>query len=394
MNYDIRIPLLEPVFTGKEREYLTHCLETRWVSGDGEYVGLLEKRLSGLLGDRSAVGVSSGTAGLFLALLVTGVKPQTEVVVPALTFAATASPVVHLHAVPVFLDVEEQTLGLDPEKLEHFCRKRLVRRNGMNYNRDSGRAVAAVVVAHLYGLPARIGEIREICRRYGLTLIEDAAEALGARTVSGPCGTFGSVAVFSFNGNKLVSGGSGGMVVGEDADLLRQVRLWSNQYRDPENSWNHLRAGFNYRLNNLTAAVALAQLEKLPEKIERKRRLHETYQVLLQDFPGLRLLTENLTDHGTYWLNTVFLERPTALETVQQLREAGIETRPVFQPLHLMPAFAGYPVYDVESALHLARRGISLPSSENLTEDEQRRVVNALLAQVSSELAEEVVQHA
>lgn len=376
------IPLCEPLFEGREKEYLANCIDSGWVSSAGQYVRQLEEGFEQIMPGCRAAAVSSGTAAMFLALRGLRVPPDAEVIVQNVTFAGTINPVIHLGARPLLMDIDTSTLSLDPEKLNDFFRNRIIRRNGINYNRESGRAVAAVIVAHLYGLPARIEEIAAVCSRYGVPLIEDAAESLGATWDERPTGTFGQVAIFSLNGNKLVTGGSGGVVVSSDVKLIQEVKRWSDHYRSEEDRWVYERAGYNYQLNNLQAAVALAQLERLPEKIARKRQLHDRYAELFRQVPEVSLLEEVFPGRASYWMNVIQIENRDVTEVINQLAAAGIEARSVFKPLHLMRPYQGYLVLEPLSGTEFSSNCCCLPSSENLTIDQQEQVVETVIAAV------------
>ncbi len=382
MNSDNMIPLCEPLFQGREKEYLENCIDSGWVSSAGQYVRQLEEGFEKILPGCRAAAVSSGTAAMFLALRGLRVPPDAEVIVQNVTFAGTINPVIHLGAHPLLMDIDESTLSLDPEKLDDFFRNRIIRRNGINYNRESGRAVAAVTVAHLYGLPARIEEIAGICSRYGVPLIEDAAESLGATWEERLTGTFGQVAIFSLNGNKLVTGGSGGIVVSSDVKLIQEVKRWSDHYRSAEDRWVYERAGYNYQLNNLQAAVALAQLEKLTEKITRKRQIHERYAELFQQAPEVRLLEEVFPGHASYWMNVIQIENRDVNEVIAQLASGGIEARPVFKPLHTMKPYRKYLVLEPLSGTEFSSTCCCLPSSESLTINQQELVVERVIAAI------------
>jgi perosamine synthetase len=382
LNSHNLIPLCEPLFRGREKEYLANCIDSGWVSSAGQYVRQLEEGFEKILPGCRAAAVSSGTAAMFLALRGLRVPPDSEVIVQDVTFAGTVNPVIHLGARPLFMDIDESTLSLDPEKLDDFFRNRIIRRNGINYNRESGRAVAAVIAAHLYGLPARIEEIAGICSRYGVPLIEDAAESLGATWEDRPTGTFGQVAIFSLNGNKLVTGGSGGIVVASDARLIQEVKRWSDHYRSEEDRWVYERAGYNYQLNNLQAAVALAQLEQLPQKIARKRQVHDLYAELFQQVPEVSLLEEVFPGRASYWINVIQIENSDVTDVIAELASGGIEARPVFKPLHTMKPYQDYLMLEPLSGTEYSSSCCCLPSSENLTTSQQEQVVERVIAAV------------
>ena len=393
MSYKQMIPLHEPLLNGNELSYLTECIESGWVSSRGPFVGKLETAFNSVLGGNS-VSVANGTSGMFLALKTLGVKPDSEVIVPDTTFAATVNPVIHLGARPLFMDVEPVTFGLDPGKLSRFFQTNVIRRNGVNYNRDTGRALGAVVLVHLYGLPAQVAEIRKICDRQGVPLIEDCAEALGGTVDGKPLGTWGDAAVFSFNGNKTVTGGGGGLVNSRHPRVIEEIRKWADHYRDPEHHWLQRGAGYNFQISNLQAAVALAQFERLDQKIERKRQIHDIWDALCHDYPGIELIHEASHGSASYWLNILRIEEPDASEMVRTLLDRSIETRTVFMPLHRMPPYRKYAAYWLDVSEDLHRNHLCLPSSETLTNDDQEQVTQHIISEVNRHLAKEAVEHA
>lgn len=393
MKSDRKIPLCEPVFNGREQDYLSRCITEGWVSSGGCFVRQLEEDFSAVLKGCQVAAVSSGTTAMFLALRGLGVPPDAEVIVQDITFAGTINPVIHLGARPLLMDIEEATLSLDPEKLEDFFRHRIIRRNGINYNRESGRAVAAVIVAHLYGLPARIQEIAAICAHYGVPLLEDAAESLGATWDKRLTGTFGQVAIFSLNGNKLVTAGAGGLVTSSDSTLIEEVRRWADHYRNPLDRWTYERVGYNYQLSNLQAAVAVAQLEQLPAKIARKRQLHEQYAELFHQVPEVRLQEEVFPGHASYWMNVIQVENCSADQLVSSLADEGIEARPLFRPLHTMPPYRNYLALEPLTGSEIISNRCCLPSSENLTLRQQEHIVERITALARSDVNRRSREH-
>lgn len=362
-----RIPLSEPRFDGREAEYLQACIDERWVAGNGRFVREFEERFAALHGRPGAVAVSSGTAALHLALADLGVGPGDEVICPALTFVASASPIHVVGATPVLVDVDPETFTLDPAALEAAITER----------------TRAVVVVHLFGHPAEMDAISAIAARHGLAVIEDATEALSSRHQGRLCGTLGDAGCFSFNGNKVITSGGGGMVLARDDARLEHIRHLHKHARVPGTTeYLHDEVGFNYALSNLQAAVGLAQFESLDGRLADRRRLAARYAELLDGAEGLRFTIEAPWATHNFWLMTVVVDPARRgrgrTELLRALNDQGIEARPFFTPLNRLAPYAGGAATPV--ADHLHEHGICLPSSAQLTDDEQQRVVDVLRA--------------
>lgn len=374
------VGLHEPVFAGNEWRYLKECLDTGWVSTAGRFVERFEEMTARRLGCRRAVAVVNGTAGLHLALRLVGVEAGDEVLVPSLTFIATANSVVYLGASPRFLDVEEATFGLDPEKLEAFLSKRCVRRRGALRARDTGARIAACMPMHALGHPARIDRVAAICRRYSLPLVEDAAEALGTSYRGRTAGTFGRLGVLSFNGNKIVTTGGGGMIVTDDERLADRAKHLSTQAKSDSAAFWHDDVGYNYRLPNLNAAVGCAQLERLDGMLKEKRRLAGRYRDALAGAAGLRLVWEPEGARSNFWLNTVVCEEPArARRALAALNEAGFGARPLWAPAHLQKPLKKYPRESLDVTERLWRTSFNIPSSVGVSPKDADAVVRAVL---------------
>jgi pyridoxal phosphate-dependent aminotransferase EpsN len=384
-----RILLSVPHMGPGELGYVQEAFATNWLSTVGPSLTALETGFEAILGYPS-VALSSGTAGLHLALRLVGVGPGDEVVTPSLSFVASATPILHQHAVPILIDSEPETWNLDPQRLSEFLAVRA----------RMGRLPKAVVVVHLFGQPARIAEIVEICGRYKVPLVEDAAESLGSRYRGRHPGTFGAVGVYSFNGNKMITGTTGGLLVTAHPSQAARARHWSTQARDPDpegiNNYIHTDFGYNYRMSNVVAAIVRGQLEVLPLRVQQRRRVFERYRIGLADLPGispqpdhpeatLGSLGSGSVDENTFhsrWLSCFLVDEArfgmTATELIRWLDRCNIEARPVWRPMHLQPLFARAERVGGEVAESLHRRGVCLPSSSSLSEGDQDHVIEAV----------------
>jgi perosamine synthetase len=360
------IPVAAPAFAGREKEYVADCMESGWISSGGKYVELFEAAFAEFCGVRHAVACCNGTAALHLALAAHGVGPGDEVIVPTLTFVATANAVTYCGARTVFVDSEPVTWNLDPSQVEAKITPR----------------TKGIIAVHLYGHPAEMDELREIARRRGLFLLEDAAEAHGALYKGRPAGSLGDAAAFSFYGNKIIATGEGGMVVTNDDALAARVRLLRGQGMDAERRYWFPVVGYNYRMMNLPAAIGLAQLERADWHTGRRREVADAYRSLLRGVSCLRWQDESEWARHAYWMFTVILGHGSPVardELMARLHGRGIETRPVFYPVHLLPPYREaargeeFPV-----AEWLARRGLSLPTWAGLSFDDLSYVCDSL----------------
>lgn len=367
------IALHEPIFAGNEWRYLKDCLDTGWVSSVGKYVDLFEEKLAGYAGVKRAVAVVNGTAALHICLKLVGVMPGDEVLVPALTFVATANAVTYCGAVPHFADSEERTLGLDPGKLESYLQEIADIRSDACYNRQTGRRIKAVLPMHTFGHPVDLDRLLEVCKRYGLELVEDAAESLGSHYRGRHTGNWGRVSALSFNGNKIITTGGGGAILTNDEALGKLAKHITTTAKVPHKwAFNHDMAGYNYRLPNINAALGCAQLEQLPALIKNKRYLAERYKEAFADIEGVCFFTEPGFACSNYWLNVLLLdekysgERDTLLE---KTNGAGIMTRPAWVLMHKLPMYRDCPRMDLNTAESIERRLVNIPSSASLGEE-------------------------
>ncbi len=349
-------PVAEPDVGEKEWQYVSECILSGWISSTGSFVPRFEKAFADFCGVEHAISTSSGTTALHLALLACGIGPGDEVIVPTLSFIATANAVVYTGATPVFADSDPVTWNIDPAGIEPLVTRR----------------TRAIIAVHLYGHPADMDALLDIASRHDLLVIEDAAEAHGALCRGRRVGSMGDLAIFSFFGNKIVTTGEGGMVVTDNARFAEQVRLLRDHGMDPDRRYWHTTLGFNYRLTNMQAAVGLAQMEKIDTILLRKRQNARAYAEVLREVPGIRLPPEEEWAENVYWLYSILVDEQVFGMSrdmlMERLREQGIETRPFFHPIHRQPVY-GLPGR-LEVAEHLAAHGLSLPSSSRLSTGE------------------------
>jgi len=373
-----RIPLSEPAIGGNAQTYLLECLRTNYVSSVGPFVKRFEEAFAEYVGARYAVACTSGTAAIHISLRLLGIQAGDDVFVPTLTFVASANPVLYEHGTPVLVDAEPDTWNLDPVLVSEELDRRA--RRGLKQPR-------AVEIVHLLGHPADLGLIADACTRHGVPMFEDAAEALGARYASGPfagrhVGTVGVLGCFSFNGNKIITTGGGGMITTDDAELARRARHLTTQARLPGIEYRHDEVGYNYRLSNLAAALGLAQLEELPAFLARKAAIRDRYDRGLAAQPGVSPPPQAAWASPSYWLHSIGVDPGgfgcdrSALNSL--LSAVGIETRPIWTPLHLLPMFREAPRLGSTVAERLFARALSLPSSVRLSTAEQDAVIRAV----------------
>lgn len=364
------IPLHEPLFLGREKEYLSECVDSGWVSSAGKFVDRFESELAAFTGAQRAVAVVNGTCALHLALRLAGVQPGEEVLVPALTFVGTANAVAHLNAVPHFIDSESLTLGIDPDKLAGQLADVAEMRDNLCFNRQTGRRIAAVVPVHIFGHPVRLNELLEVANRHSLPVVEDAAQSLGSIYKSVHTGLWGRIGALSFNGNKTITTGGGGAILCQDEKLAALAKHLSTTAKKPHPwAFEHDQVGFNYRMPNINAALGCAQLEQLPRFLERKRALAAAYAEAFADLDEARLVSEPPGTRSNYWLCALALS-PTiesALADVLAVTNAaGLMTRPAWNLLSTLPMYANCPQANLSTAASLARRIVNIPSGPAL----------------------------
>jgi perosamine synthetase len=364
------VPLHEPEFAGREWEYVKECIDTGWVSSVGSFVDRFERDLAAVTGCAHAVATSNGTSALHICLLLAGVRPGDEVVMPTLTFIATANAVSYAGAVPHFVDSEAVSLGVDAAKLDAHLRNIAAIEDGVCIHRRTGAAMRALVVMHVFGHPCDLDALADVAARWKLVLIEDAAESLGSTYHGRHTGNVGAVAALSFNGNKVVTTGGGGAVLSNDAALAKRAKHLTTTARTPHRwSFLHDEVGYNYRLPNLNAALGCAQLERLASFVERKRRLAARYRQALAGVDGASFLGEPPQTASNYWLNAVVLDREHAGERdalLAALNDAGVMARPLWTLMHHLPMYAACPRSDLDVAEQMEARVVNVPSSARL----------------------------
>jgi perosamine synthetase len=376
------VPLSVPVIDGNAWSYVKDCLDSGWVSSVGGYVTRFEAEFAQVQHAPAAAAVVNGTAALHMALLAAGVRPDEEVLVSTLTFIAPANAIRYVGAHPVFMDADPRYWQMDMEKTADFLARECAFSNGRLVNRATGRRVAAVLPVHALGHPVDMDALMELAERYGLTVVEDASESLGALYKGAPIGRHGALACYSFNGNKVITCGGGGMVTARDARLVERVRYLSTQAKDDPVEYRHGEVGYNCRLTNLQAALGLSQLEGLAWRVADKRRIARRYARALEGAPGLTLMAEAPWAESSFWMYTVLIDEASRGESsraaLRRLHALGVQSRPLWQPLHLSPAHSGSQSYRCDTAERLYRDGLSLPCSPGLDEATQDRVSQAI----------------
>lgn len=365
-----KIWLSSPHMGGTEQDYVRAAFESNWVAPLGPNVNGLEQDLATFLRDGHVAALSSGTAALHLALILSGVAPGDEVICQSMTFSASANPIAYQGAVPVLIDSEADTWNMCPAALEEAIKDRIAK----------GKKPKAIIPVHLYGMPAKMTEITAIAAHYGIPVLEDAAEALGSVYKGSMCGTLGEMGILSFNGNKIITTSGGGALVAKDAAAVRQAVFLSTQARDPAPHYQHSHIGYNYRMSNIVAGIGRGQMEVLPQRVAQRRRIFDKYTEALGKIPGISFTQEPPDTLSNRWLTAILVDPArTGGVTREDLRLAleadNIESRPLWKPMHLQPVFAGAPYYGKGIAEQLFEQGLCLPSGSNLTDEEFDRVI-------------------
>ena len=381
------IPLSVPNFSGKEKEYVNDAVVSEWVSTGGSKVSDFEKVIAEYVGMPQAVACNCGTSGLHLALLVAGVGAGHEVIAPTLTFIAAVNPIRYANAEPVFIGCDD-SLCMDPVAVERFCQQECEMQEDKLINKTTGKQVKALLVVHVFGNMADMEAFTRIANQYNLVLIEDATEALGTYYTSGPfagkyAGTIGDVGVYSFNGNKLITTGSGGMLVSKHADWAAHAKHLYTQAKADELQFKHDEVGYNYRLTNLQAALGLAQMEQVEGFIAHKHKMWNMYKQALDGKNGYRILDfKDDTTRPNKWFFSLYLEdeRHNRDQVIQALSAEKIQTRPVWALIHEQADYGKNQVFAAEKAQDYRAKIVNLPCSTNLTEEDCQRVIDTLLA--------------
>lgn len=378
------IPLCVPEIRGNEWAYIKECLDTNFVSSVGPFVDRFERELSEYVGTKYSVATSTGTAALHVALLVAGIGAEDEVLVSALTFIAPVNAIRYVGAWPVFIDAEPAFWEMDPQKVQDFVEKDCSWEKGILRNRHTGRRVRAIMPVHILGHPVNMDPIIEIARKYELIVIEDATESLGAKYKGSMTGRLADIACFSFNGNKIITTGGGGMIVTDNEAWARKAKYLTTQAKDDPLEFIHNEVGYNYRLTNLQAALGCAQLEQLNDYITGKRRIAENYTKAFDGVSGLTPMRQADWAESIFWMYTILVDETRygmdSRALMGKLSDVGIQARPLWQPVHLSPAHAGSYAVDCSVAERLNHDALSLPSSVGLTEAQQLTVIDLLVA--------------
>lgn len=367
-----RIYLASPHMSkeGYEQKYVKEAFDTNWIAPLGENVNKFEEELANYVGAKHAAALSAGTAAIHMAFKALDVKKGDIVFCSDLTFSATANPIIYQNATPVFIDSEKETWNMDPKALEKAFEK---------YPNPK-----AVIVVHLYGIPAKIDEIKEICDKHNVPLVEDAAESLGATYKGKQTGTFGKYGIYSFNGNKIITTSGGGMLVSDDEERIAKVRFWSTQAREKARHYEHKEIGYNYRMSNIVAGIGRGQLKVLGERLAQKKHIYDTYKEGFKDISDIEMAPISKDSKPNFWLSVIMLKEDSKvkpLDIMEALEKENIESRPVWKPMHMQPVFKDYDFIKVGEepvSSKLFENGVCLPSDTKMSDVEQNRVIEII----------------
>jgi len=367
-----KIWLSSPHMGGKEFEYVKEAFDTNWIAPLGPHVNGLEQDIAIRLGENVHVAaLSAGTAALHLALVQLGVQHRDEVICQSMTFSASANPIKYQGAIPIFVDSEPDTWNMDPYQLREAIRDRFAR----------GKKPKAIIVVHLYGMPAKIEEILAVAKEFQIPVIEDAAEALGSIYKGRAAGTFGDFGILSFNGNKIITTSGGGALVSKNEEQIAHTRFLATQARDNMPHYQHSHVGYNYRMSNVCAGIGRGQMEVLTDRVNRRREINQYYREAFNGVEGISFLSEPSADYfSNFWLTTIIVDHPSyTRENIRLALEVdNIESRPLWKPMHLQPVFKGAPFYGEGVSERLFNKGLCLPSGSNLAEQDLQRVVRVV----------------
>ena len=355
---------------GYEQKYVKEAFDTNWIAPLGENVNKFEEELASYVGQDYAAALSAGTAAIHMAFKALDVKKDDIVFCSSLTFSATANPIIYENATPVFIDSEKETWNMDPKALEKAFEK---------YPNPK-----AVIVVHLYGTPAKIDEIKEICEKHNVPLVEDAAESLGATYKNKQTGTFGKYGIYSFNGNKIITTSGGGMLISDDKERIEKVRFWATQSREKARHYEHKEIGYNYRMSNIVAGIGRGQLKVLDERIKQKTNIYNNYKEGFKEISDIKMQPIPENSKPNHWLSVITLDKNSKvkpLDIMEALEKENIESRPVWKPMHKQPVFEKYDFIKVEDKAvseDLFERGVCLPSDTKMTKEEQQTVIDII----------------
>lgn len=368
------IPLSVPVIKGNEWKYIKECLDTGWVSSVGGFVNKFEEMVAEYAGSKYAVATTNGTSALHVSLVACGIKSGDEVIVPTLTFIATANVVRYCNAEPLFMDCDKDTLCIDTDKLREFLKNNTYTENNITYNKETKRPIKAMIPVHLFGHPSDMDSLMELAKAYNILIIEDATESLGSEFMGRQTGSFGRIGCFSFNGNKLITTGGGGMVVTDDEALAKKIRHLTTQARSDAIEYDHDAVGYNYRLTNIQAAMGVAQMEQIDEFIGVKRKNAELYRALLSDTNEVEVLWEKEHVKSNFWYITLRMPPDHREKLMAHLMSKGIQVRPVWKPLHALPVYKSCESYSITNAFEAHASCINLPCSVDISGEDIRYV--------------------
>lgn len=383
-----KIWLSSPHMGGEEKKFVNEAFDANWVAPLGPNVDNFEKDLATFTNTAHCAALSSGTAAIHLALIILGIKTDDEVICQSFTFSASANPIVYQCAVPVFVDSEKETWNMDPQLLEDAIKDRI---------KKKGKKPTAVIAVHLYGMPAKTDEILEVCSKYEIPMIEDAAEALGSKckiqnakfknnnseSEWQMCGSFGTFGILSFNGNKIITTSGGGALLSDNEEYIKKARFLATQARDNAPHYQHSQIGYNYRMSNICAGIGRGQMKVLSERVEARRKNYEYYKNALAHFGGISFLEEPDGHFSNRWLTTILVDQKQSNKVAKEIlriemEKENIESRPLWKPMHLQPVFENYPKYDNGTSERLFNDGLCLPSGSNLTDEDRSRIIEVL----------------
>ena len=365
-----KVNLHEPVFFGNEKKYLKKCIDDGYVSYVGKYVNLFEKKIKNYTKSKYCTALINGTSALHILLREMGVEKNDEVILPSLTFVATANAIRYCHAIPNFVDIEEETLGISPEKLEKYFEKNFLKKGKFCINRKTKRKVKILIAVHLFGMPCKIISIKKICAKYNIKVIEDAAEALGSFLKKKHLGNFSEAGVISFNGNKTITCGGGAVVISSNKSLIDRIRHLSTTAKI-KHKWEYIHddIGYNYRMTNLNAAVGCAQIENIKKIIKAKRNNYLSYKNFIKNYKNIKLFKEPKNSQVNYWLITILFKGNQKLRNIilKELNNKNINCRALWKPLHLLKMYKDAPRDDLSSTINIYKHSINLPSSPSIS---------------------------
>lgn len=372
-----RIYLASPHMGGLEEVFVKEAFDTNWIAPLGANVDGFEKELSEYVGSKTGAALSSGTAAIHMALKAVGVKKGDKVFCSSLTFAASCNPIIYEGGIPVFIDSEPESHNMSPVALE----------KAFKAYEEKGEMPKAVIVVNLYGQSADMDKIIEICKKYNVPIIEDAAESLGATYKGKHSGTFGEYGIYSFNGNKIITTSGGGMLVSNNEEGIAKVRFWSTQARDKARHYEHTELGYNYRMSNIVAGIGRGQLRVLEDRIAKKKEIFETYKEAFKDIEDIEMMPVCEYGEPNYWLTTITLNENSKvkpLDIILALEKENIESRPIWKPMHIQPYYKEYDFYshndeeEISVSEDIFNRGVCLPSDTKMTKEEQERVIKII----------------